>query len=308
MSVQTRESMVGGGEHVVQFYDHDGDLARAAGDYLSQGVLDGGRAVIIATETHRREFEAVMAASGVDLDQARRDGSVMSLDARTTLEEFVHKGQVDPDSFRRTVGGLLRQACQTGHQVRAYGEMVALLWSDGDVLAAIELEKLWTALAREFHFSLWCGYHTSTVAGDERADALHEVCQLHSAVVEDARARFRCGPDAPFAARRFVAGLLDCRPFADRVAPGDVQLVVSELATNAVIHAGTPFSVSIGCEGAAIRIEVQDWSSTLPTMRDGAPTAVSGRGLRLVAAVARDWGVELGPDGKTVWAELPMRC
>ena len=43
MSVQTRESMVGGGEHVVQFYDHEGDLARAVGDYLTRGVLDGGR-------------------------------------------------------------------------------------------------------------------------------------------------------------------------------------------------------------------------------------------------------------------------
>lgn len=307
MSVQTRESMLGGGEHVVHFYDHEGDLARAAGDYLTRGVLDGGRAVVIATETHRRELEAVMAASGVEVDQVRRDDSVTWLDARTTLQEFVRDGQVDPDSFRRTVGGLIRQACQSGRQVRAYGEMVALLWNDGDVLAAIELEKLWDALAREVGLSLWCAYPTSTVARDEHADALHEVCQLHSAVVEEARARFRCGPDAPFAARRFVAGLLDCRPFADRVAAGDVRLVVSELATNAVIHAGTPFSVSIGCHDAAIRIEVQDWSSTLPIMRDGAPTAVSGRGLRLVAAVARDWGVELGPDGKTVWAELPLR-
>ena len=145
------------------------------------------------------------------------------------------------------------------------------------------------------------------MAGDEHAGALQEVCRLHSAVVEDARARFRAGPDAPFAARRFVAGLLACRPFAGRVADDDVQLVVSELATNAVIHAGTPFSVSVGCDGSAIRISVQDWSSMLPIMRDGAPAAVSGRGLRLVAAVARDWGVEPGPDGKTVWAELPLR-
>jgi hypothetical protein len=74
--------MAGGGEHVVQFYDHDGDLARAVGDYLTLGVRDGGAAVVIATEAHCREFEAVMAASGVDTDRARRDGSVVWLDAR----------------------------------------------------------------------------------------------------------------------------------------------------------------------------------------------------------------------------------
>ena len=200
--------MAGGGEHVVQFYDHDGDLARAVGDYLSLAVSHGDVAVVIATEPHRREFEAVMTASGIDADRARGDGSVVWLDARATLDRFVHDGQVDADVFNSVVGGLLRELAADGSHVRAYGEMVALLWDDGDVLAAIELEKLWNALARELHFSLWCAYHSRSVAGDEHADALNEVCQLHSAVVDDATARFRVGPDAPFAARRFVAGLL----------------------------------------------------------------------------------------------------
>jgi anti-sigma regulatory factor (Ser/Thr protein kinase) len=299
--------MVGGGEHVVQFYDHDGDLARALGDYLISGVSAGEPTVVIATEPHRRQFEAVMAASGVDVDRVRRDGLVVWLDARDTLKQFMHGGEIDPAAFRRVIGGLLRQLGERGREVRAYGEMVALLWDDGDVLGAIELEKLWNALGRELHFSLWCAYHTQSVAGEDHGDALHEVCRLHSAVVEDARARFRAGPDAPFAARRFVAGLLACRPFVGRVAADDVQLVVSELASNAVIHAGTPFSVSVGSDDSVMRISVQDWSAAAPIMRDGAPSARSGRGLRLVAAVARDWGVEPHPDGKTVWAELPLR-
>lgn len=306
MSVQTRESMVGGGEHVVQFYDHDGDLARAVGDYLTQAVNDGEATVVIATESHRRMFEWVMASSGVNMTRARREGLIVWCDARETLERFVHDGHVDAERFRDVIGTMLRQVADAGRSVRGYGEMVALLWEDGDVLAAIEVEKLWNALARELHFSLWCAYHTDAVAGEEHGDALHEVCQLHSAVVDDARARFRAGPDAPFAARRFVGGLLACRPFAGRVDPGDVMLVVSELATNAVIHAGTPFSVSISATDAAMRISVQDSSSTRPVVRDGSPAALSGRGLRLVGAVSRDWGVEFSLDGKTVWAELAL--
>lgn len=298
--------MIGGGEHVVQFYDHDGDLARAVGDYLTRGVVGGEVAVVIATEAHRRELEAVMAASGIDTARARRDGTVVWHDARGTLARFMRDGEVDADAFRSVVGNLLREIVETGSPIRAYGEMVAVLWDDGEVLAAIELEKLWNALARELHFSLWCAYHTQSVAGEEHADALHEVCQQHHAVVDDARARFRVGPDAPFAARRFVAGLLACRPFAGRVSADDVQLVVSELATNAVIHAGTPFSVSVSSNESVMRIEVSDWSVRRPIVRDGSPTAISGRGLRLVAAVAGDWGVEPGPDGKTVWAELPL--
>jgi anti-sigma regulatory factor (Ser/Thr protein kinase) len=185
--------------------------------------------------------------------------------------------------------------------------MVALLWDAGDVLGAIELEKLWNELGGELHFALWCGYHIHSAAGEEHADALHQVCHLHTAVIDDASARFGAGPDAPLAARRFVKGLLARRPYAGRVDGEDVELVVSELATNAVMHAGTPFSVSVRYDGSVVRISVHDSSTLEPIIRNPAPDAPSGRGLRLVSSVTRDWGIEPGPDGKTVWAELPLR-
>jgi anti-sigma regulatory factor (Ser/Thr protein kinase) len=307
MAVQMRESMPGGGEHVVQFYDHDHDLARAVGDYLSVAVTAGDVAIVIATEAHRQAFEAEMARAGIDTAQARRGGALIWLDAAETLSQFVHEGTVDPHGFRDVVGSLVRDAAATGRGIKAYGEMVALLWDAGHVLAAIELEKLWNGLAAELSFSLFCAYHIDSVAGEEHADALDHVCLLHTAVVDDAKAQFEAGRDAPFAARQFVAGLLGRRPYGDRVDPEDAQLVVSELATNAVIHAGTPFSVAVRSDGSAVRIAVQDWSSLQPVMRDVDPIALAGRGLRLIAAVSRSWGVEYGPDGKTVWAELPLR-
>lgn len=307
MAVQTRESIVGGGEHVVQFYDQDGDLSRAVGDYLSAAVSAGEVAVVISTEAHRRAFEAEMARTRMDFARAERDGSIIWLDAAETLTQFVSDGRVDPDGFRSVVGSVLREAAATGREVKAYGEMVALLWDAGHVLGAIELEKLWNGLAIELSVSLFCAYHIHSVAGEEHADALHEVCRLHTAVLDDAKARFRAGPDAPFAARRFVAGLLGRRPYGNRVDPNDAQLVVSELTTNAVIHAGTPFSVAVRSDDSSVRISVQDWSSTQPVMREDNPVALAGRGLRLIAMVSRAWGVEYGPDGKTVWAELPLR-
>lgn len=299
--------MVGGGEHVVQFYDQTDDLARTVGDYLSAAVIAGEVAVVIATEAHRRAFEAEMSRAGVDMAAAGRDGSILWLDAAETVSRFVRDGQVDPHDFRRVVGSVLREVAQTGREIKAYGEMVALLWEAGHVLGAIELEKLWNGLATELHFSLFCAYHIDSVAGEEHADALHEVCRLHTAVVHEAKALFRPGPDGPLAARRFVAGLLRRRPYGDRVDPDDALLVISELATNAAIHAGTPFSVTVRSDGSAVRIAVQDWSAMQPVMRAVNPVALAGRGLRLIAMVSRAWGVEYGPDGKTVWAELPLR-
>ena len=74
----------------------------------------------------------------------------------------------------------MRRAAATGRPVRAYGEMVALLWEHGDVLAAIELEELWNDLGRELDFSLLCAYRSASVQGDEHAQALEQVRLLHS--------------------------------------------------------------------------------------------------------------------------------
>ena len=305
-TVQTRESMFGDGEHVVQFYDRDVDVIRAVGDYLTRAVSEGEAAIVIATEEHRAAFEAELVDGGIDVTRAAQDGSLVWLDAAETLRTFVHGGVVDPDGFRASLSPVVRRAQHGGRPVKAYGEMVGLLWDAGDVLSAIEVEKLWNGLGHELSFALWCGYHARSVAGDEHADALHEVCHLHTAVIDAATARFRVGPDAPFAARRFVKSLLECRPYDDHAPTEDAQLVVSELATNAVVHAGSPFSVSVRYDGSAVRIAVHDWNPTLPVLRYGGPTAVSGRGLHLVNTLARAWGVERSPGGKTVWAELPL--
>jgi anti-sigma regulatory factor (Ser/Thr protein kinase) len=238
------------------------------------------------------------------------------LDAAATLARFMPDARIDPDAFHDVIGGLVREASQsepakrsrrgTG-RIRAYGEMVALLWDAGDVLSAIELEKLWNELARELDFSLWCAYHAHSLAVHEHADEVHDVCSLHTCVIEEATARFAASADAPLAARRFVSSVLTRRPYEDRVHLADARLVVSELASNAVIHAGTPFAVSIRYTGSAVRISVRDESATRPVLRNGGPASLSGRGLRLVAAMAEAWGTDGGPDGKTVWAELPLR-
>src|SRR6185312_10730825 len=110
----------------------------------------------------------------------------------------VRDGEVDPDGFRSAVEPVIREIANTGREIKAYGEMVALLWDAGRVRGAIELEKLWYRLATELRFSLFCAYRIHSLAGEEHAHALHEVCRLHTAVLDDARARFRAGPDAPF--------------------------------------------------------------------------------------------------------------
>lgn len=82
------------------------------------------------------------------------------------------------------------------------------------------------------------------------------------------------------------------------------MLLVSELASNAILHAVTDFEVMVHVTDDGVRVEVTDSSRSVPTMRPYAPDAVSGRGMHIVATTADRWGCEPQADGKVVWFEL----
>lgn len=114
--------------------------------------------------------------------------------------------------------------------------------------------------------------------------------------------RFRCQPASVTAARRFVRDVLSDRPpeLVDAA-----ELMASELATNCVRHAHTEFELTIDTEDQ-IRIEVRDRGEGRPTLLSPAEREISGRGLRIVEAMADAWGVIPGADGKAVWFTLPQ--
>jgi anti-sigma regulatory factor (Ser/Thr protein kinase) len=84
-----------------------------------------------------------------------------------------------------------------------------------------------------------------------------------------------------------------------------VTLLVSEVVTNAIVHAGTDVEVSVELKPDAVRIEVSDEAVGLPAPRDATDEETSGRGLALVEALASEWGVDSRPEGKVVWFEVP---
>lgn len=112
------------------------------------------------------------------------------------------------------------------------------------------------------------------------------------------------GPSAtaPRAARHFVTGVLgNCG--AARLSDS-AALVVTELATNAVLHAASEFEVVLHASPACVRISVADCSPHPPAPVHVPPSATAGRGLEIVSSVADRWGTECRAGGKVVWAEL----
>ena len=125
------------------------------------------------------------------------------------------------------------------------------------------------------------------------------------ALVEGLRAVLPAHPTSVSAARRLVAQEVDAR--ADGLAPerrDAAILAVSELATNALVHAGTEIRVCVTACSTGVRVEVRDGSAHSPVPRRHSVTAATGRGLRLVDASVDRWDVARHRDGKTVWFEV----
>lgn len=139
-------------------------------------------------------------------------------------------------------------------------------------------------------------------SGKYRRNAPH--CAGREGGVVRVEAEFTPELASPRAARRFVDGVL--REFG--CAPDLAVLLVSELATNAVLHARTDFLVRLVIDNdrGHIRIETEDANERPPTLAHTPAEATSGRGLQLVQTLADAWGVEGRPDGKVVWFELPI--
>jgi anti-sigma regulatory factor (Ser/Thr protein kinase) len=318
MVVGLEETGLGANHHVVHFYERESGLAGTVGSYLTGAARTGAARIVIATEGHRRAIEAEMEAAGVDPATGCAHGTLILLDAAATLATFMTDGRIDRDAFRDMIGSLLRRAGDTGRPVRVYGEMVALLWDAGNVLAAIELEELWNELGRELQFDLLCGYRSESVNGAGHEPALQQICDLHCAVLDAAGTNHRDAqwPAGAVVSADFPADLVAARAARQFITDSltktnlratsidDARLIVTELAANAIVHARSPFSVTVDAHGSGVRLSVRDSSGVRPTVRPCDPRAESGRGLLLVAALSADWGVVITADGKTVWADL----
>jgi hypothetical protein len=300
--------------HAVQFYGHDEELAERVAGYLLEALGGGGVAIAIATPEHRRDFEdRLRKALGGDADlaAARDSGAYLALDAAQIVRELMPAGRLDRAAFDRVIGGLIRRAGTGGRAVRAYGEMVALLWDDGLVSAAIQLEEMWNELGHRLSFSLFCGYPVGSVTRDGHLDAFAAVCRLHREVVSgpggptdehSAVRTFAFSRDAPASARHFAVGALHDWSAGD--VADDAALVVTELAANAIVHAHSAFTILLSARGDLVRISVRD-ASPVPGAPGAALAPAALHGLGAVDALASRWGVEpLGHAGKTVWVEL----
>lgn len=169
-------------EHLVQIYQDEGVFLDALEGFVAGGIKAGDGVVVIATPPHLASLNERLMARNVDMAAAVRVNQYLALDAEETLSKFMVMGWPDEDFFRAAVTDILHRAKGENRRVRAFGEMVAILWARGNTGATVHLEHLWHRLCKEQSFSLFCAYPKIGFTRDVSA-SIKEICEAHSKVI-----------------------------------------------------------------------------------------------------------------------------
>lgn len=169
--------------HAVKFYEKDSGLIEALSHHIGAALVAGDTAIVIATQAHRAGLLEELRLRKISVSSAIKAGRFIELDAAETLAKFMVRGAPDKKRFDETVGALVSRAyarLAPGHQLVAFGEMVALLWSEGKRDATIRLEELWNELAERHNFDLLCGYPIGIFDRMEHRQLFFNICGEHT--------------------------------------------------------------------------------------------------------------------------------
>ena len=170
------------GEHLLQCWDREETLIDALEGFVSSGLREGEGVVLIATAPHLHEMEKRVRRHWIDIDRARWEARYIPLLAPEVLGQLMAEdGLPDGERFRAIAQKLYLRARGEGRRVRLFGEMVGILWGQGNAAGAIQLENLWARFLAEHDSPLFCAYPRSVFGGN--AEAIKGVCAMHTLVL-----------------------------------------------------------------------------------------------------------------------------
>jgi hypothetical protein len=172
--------------HFVQLYAADeAALAKNVGRYLWEGYRRGDGLLVIASAEHNAEFRRRLEEFGADTGAAIQDHRLALVDGQEMLARFMVGGHPDWEKFQDVVGSALSVVRSQGTRsgLRAYGEMVGILWKARQFSAAIQLEQFWNKLLTRSSFSLFCAYAIDVFGHEFQVGALDGLLCAHTHLV-----------------------------------------------------------------------------------------------------------------------------
>lgn len=170
-------------DHLVQIYENDNHFLNTLEGFAGSAIISGDSVVVIATQTHLDQLYERLLQHSFDMESLIQSNRYIPLEAHETLSQFMVDGMPDEDLFNQCITRVLQHAKTNGNKVRAFGEMVAILWEQGNAEATVKLETLWHKLHAADLFSLFCAYPKSGFA-DSGNESLYKICQAHSKIID----------------------------------------------------------------------------------------------------------------------------
>ena len=312
----------------VSFYALDNEGVTAVARYVADGWDHDECVVSICTTGLRRRVEGALATLGYGPGPEEAAGRYWPRDPEASIAGFVVDGHFDVDAFWEMARTLVGTEISGGRRVRVFSETLSLLWQRGLVEPAVELELHWAEAMEVYDFQLVCAFpgrlaDHAEIVDVARITALHVDLHVDPAArpgaagdPDHARLVPRLGltdaysqvyqplPESVPAARHFVLDVL--RSWGHDGLTADAALIVSELATNALAHAVTPFRALVQRREGSVRIGIEDATEAPLQRRERPVDAVDGRGVDIVEALSGTWGAQAMPGGKVVWADLDL--
>lgn len=173
-------------QHELQVYSSDASFLEGFGRFIADGLNSGNAIVVLATEAHRQGLIRELQTRGFNLDAIIKCGSYIAVDVREALSSFMVDEQPDPNRFESTVLNLIKTASKAPNgatrRVLVCGEGAPLLWTQGNLDAALRVEELWDAVSHQYGLSSLCGYLPGGLQGQQDQRVFQAICSLHSNV------------------------------------------------------------------------------------------------------------------------------
>ena len=177
-------SDMGEAEHFVQFYENDAFLVESVGAFVGAGLKVDQCALVIGTALHRQGIETVLRTQeAIDLEVMKARKQYVAVDASHMLSKFAGGSSVDGPRLKDLVARTLSEMPHGGRPIRVFGEMVALLWAEGNIAGAIYLEELWGELIKSHSLMVFCAYPMKGFRGEAHGHPLLRICNAHTRVI-----------------------------------------------------------------------------------------------------------------------------
>jgi hypothetical protein len=172
-------------DHIVQLYQDQDFLNRAVCRFAASALANGEGVILVPTQAHWEAFCPRLEAEGVDLAKAQDSGQLTVVDADALLPEFMRNSMPDAPVFLGLAGEAIARARGRDRypKVRWWGEMVNVLWEQGNVSASMALEDQFDRLAHEHEIAIFCSFVMDNFDGEVHARMLPRLGQNHSHLI-----------------------------------------------------------------------------------------------------------------------------